>query len=191
MGEHATLGTLGLLTIEQAPDGSRELLAAAKAQLGQVPNLYEAMANSPVLLGTYQFGYQQFRGGSGFTPAEQEVILLSISRFHACTYCVAVHSTIADRSKVPAEVVDAIRDGKPVQDPRLGALHEFTTAMVATRGRPEPGDLAAFLKAGYTEQHVLAVVLAIAIKTISNYTNHLFDTPVDQMFARRVWSATA
>lgn len=75
----------------------------------------------------------------------------------------------------------------------LGAsvLHGFTTAMLATRGRPEPGDLAAFLAAGYTEQHVLAVILAIAIKTISNYTNHLFDTPVDQMFARRTWSGTA
>jgi len=26
-------------------------------------------------------------------------------------------------------------------------------------------------------------VLAIAVKTISNYTNHLFDTPVDAAFA--------
>jgi AhpD family alkylhydroperoxidase len=191
MAEHATLGTLELLTVEQAPDGSRELLQAAKAQLGRVPNLYAAMAHSPGLLGTYRFGADQFRSGSGFTPIEQEVILLSISRFHGCTYCVAVHSTTADRSKVPTEVVDAIRDGKPVQDPSLGPLHEFTTAMVASRGRPEPGDLAAFLAAGYTEQQVLGVILAIAVKTISNYTNHVFDTPLDQAFARRAWSPQA
>jgi uncharacterized peroxidase-related enzyme len=191
MTEHAILGTLGLLTVDQAPDGSRELLEAAKAQLGRVPNLYAVMAHSPELLSTYRYGYDQFRAGSGFTPVEQEVILLSLSRFHGCTYCVAAHSMAADRSRVPTEVTDAIRDGKPVDDPRLGALHEFTTTMVATRGYPEPDDLAAFLAAGYTEQQVLGVILAIAVKTISNYTNHLFDTPLDEFLARRAWTPPA
>jgi len=43
--------------------------------------------------------------------------------------------------------------------------------------------LQAFIDAGYSEQQALQVVLAIAVKTISNYTNHLCDTPVDAAFA--------
>jgi len=31
-------------------------------------------------------------------------------------------------------------------------------------------------------------VLAIAVKTLSNYANHLFHTPVDDLFATRTWA---
>ena len=50
-----------MLTSENAPAGSRELLDEAKAQVGMVPNMYAEMANSPGLLSTYLFGQDQFR----------------------------------------------------------------------------------------------------------------------------------
>jgi alkylhydroperoxidase family enzyme len=46
----------------------------------------------------------------------------------------------------------------------------------------------AFLAAGYSERQILEIVLAIAVKTLSNYANHLFHTPVDAMFESRVWA---
>lgn len=45
------------------------------------------------------------------------------------------------------------------------------------------------LDAGYDEQHLLSIVLAIGIKTLSNYTNHLFDTPLDRVFKVREFTA--
>ncbi len=33
------------------------------------------------------------------------------------------------------------------------------------------------------------MLLAISIKTISNYSNHVFRTPVDAMFKAREWTA--
>lgn len=185
---NAHLTTLGMLTTAQAPDGSREILEQATAQTGMVPNMYAEMANSPGLLGTYRFGYDEFRSRSGFTPAEQEVTFLAISRFNGCIYCVSVHSAIADGNKVPTEVTDAVRDGMPIADDKLQALNVFVTTMVESRGRPEETDLKAFLAAGYSENHVLEIILAIAIKTISNYSNHVFDTPLDRVFGRRAWT---
>lgn len=44
------------------------------------------------------------------------------------------------------------------------------------------------LAAGYGERQILEIVLAIAVKTLSNYANHLFHTPVDEMFACRAWT---
>jgi hypothetical protein len=38
-----------------------------------------------------------------------------------------------------------------------------------------------------TLDHVLEILLAIAVKTLSNYSNHLFHTPLDGMFAGHEW----
>ena len=187
MSTHAHLSTLGLLTSENAPAGSRELLDEAQAELGMVPNMYAEMANSPGLLSTYLFGQDQFRRHSGFNPSEQETILLAISRFNGCEYCMGAHSTIADGNKVPTEVTDAVRAGEPIGDDRLQALNVFTTTMVDTRGRPSDVELKEFLAAGYTEKQALEIILAISVKTLSNYVNHIFDTPLDKAFSRRAW----
>jgi hypothetical protein len=63
--------------------------------------------------------------------------------------------------------------------------------MVQKRGRPDRQDVEPFLAAGFSEKQILDVVLAIAVKTISNYTNHLFETPVDAPFKAREWKPPA
>jgi len=182
--------TLAPQTIEEAGPEAKAVLEKAKAQVGFIPNMYAFMANQPALLDTYLHGYGQFRQQSGFTPAEQEVVFLSISRFNGCHYCVAAHSMLADaKSGVPAAVTDAIRAGQPVPDAKLAALCRFTEVMVETRGLPSREQVEAFLAAGYSERHVLDVILAIAVKTLSNYSNHLFHTPLDAMFESRAWAA--
>lgn len=181
--------TLSPVTEANADTIAAERMRAAQARFGFVPNLYGVMANSPCLLDTYVHGYERFREHSGFTPAEQEVVLLAVSRENGCTYCVAAHSFIADKmSGVAPAVTDAIRDGQPIPDARLAALHEFTRTMVAKRGLPDTADVNVFLAAGYSERQILEIVLAIAVKTLSNYANHLFHTPVDGVFAGRAWA---
>ena len=172
---------------QSAPEGSKAILKGALTQIGYIPNMYANMANSPGLLGTYRFGYDAFRKDSGFSDTEQEVVFLAISRFHSCTYCVAVHSGIAKLNKVPSEVIDALRNGSVIVDPKLETLRQFTEEMVDTRGRPTPESLSRFLDAGYTEIQVLEIILAIAVKTISNYSNHQFDTSLDSRFAPYEW----
>ena len=163
------------------------VLQKAKAGLGIIPNMYANMANIPGLLETYLLGYGAFRSDSGFDRAEQEVVLLAISQANGCSYCVAAHSTIADMAKVPADITDALRAGGPLPEAKLDALATFTRVMLETRGLPTRSDVEAFLAAGYTEEHILHIVLALAVKTISNYSNHLFHTPLDTAFVPRTW----
>ena len=181
---------LPFLSIQDASPEAAELLERTRKSLGAVPTMYAAMANSPGLLATYLDGYRRFRSGSGFTPAEQEVVFLTISRVNSCEYCMAAHSHIGEHfSKTPTQVINAIRDDEPILDPKLGALADFTRSLLRTAGRPSVDDVAAFKSAGYTERQALEVVLAIAVKTLSNWTNHLFDTPVDDTFAASTWVA--
>jgi uncharacterized peroxidase-related enzyme len=181
---------LPLLSIEHAQGKAKASLVKAKQQLGFAPNMYGAMANEPALFEAYASGYAAFRRECGFSPVEQEVIFLAISRENSCDYCMAAHSFVADAmSKVPVAVTDAIREGRPIADPKLAALATFTAKMVALRGRPTDDDVRAFLAAGYTEKNILGIILAIGVKTFSNYANHVFHTPVDSAFETRVWKA--
>lgn len=162
----------------------KEVLDLAVRQVGFLPNMYANMVNAPAVLSTYLHGYALFRSESGLTPAEQEVVFLAVSRVNACDYCTAAHSMLADKkSGVAADVLQAIRAGQPIPDARLAALVALTTAMVKTQGRPDTATLQAFLAAGYQERDVLYIVLAIAVKTLSNYSNHAFATPVDAVFS--------
>lgn len=182
--------TLPFQTLDTADAQAKPVLDKALEQVGFIPNMYKGMVNSPGLLDTYLHGYAAFRQHSGFTPAEQEVVFLTVSRVNGCSYCMAAHSVIADNySKTPTEVTNAIRDGAPIPDPKLAALNSFTKTMVESRGLPSKADVEQFLSAGYSERHILDIVLAIAVKTLSNYSNHLLHTPLDEMFAGRRWSS--
>jgi uncharacterized peroxidase-related enzyme len=180
--------TLAPKTLDDADPKAKAVLEQTKAKMGMIPNMYATMANSPAMLETYAHGYSQFREHSGFTPAEQEVVFLTISRENECHYCMAAHSFVADNmSKVALEVTDAIRNDELIVDTKLSALHAFTQVMVVSRGHPIEDDVAQFIRAGYTENHILDIILAISVKTISNYSNHVFDTPVDAAFSSRSW----
>lgn len=179
-------------TLDTAAPPARAILERTQAQVGSIPNMYARMANSPGLLETYLGGSAAFRKNSGFTPAEQEVVFLVISRENGCEYCVSAHSMIAaKKSGVPAPVLAAIRAGEPPPDDKLAALARFTAVMVARRGLPARADVQAFLGAGYSERQMLEIVLAIAVKTVSNYANHLCHTPLDPVFEPYRWSDKA
>ncbi|EGO93306.1 carboxymuconolactone decarboxylase family protein [Acidiphilium sp. PM] len=171
-------------TLESGETAVRQVLEKAKAQVGFIPNMYANMVNSPGVLNTYLDGYARFRSDSTFTPVEQEVVFLVISTSNGCSYCTAAHSMIADKmSKVPTDVLDALRARKPIADTRLAALAKFTQTMFDTRGRPTQADLNSFCAAGFGDRQALEIVLALAVKTLSNYANHLFHTEVDEIFA--------
>jgi uncharacterized peroxidase-related enzyme len=175
------------LSSDSAP--IRAVLEKAKEQVGFLPNMYANMVNSPGLLETYLFGYNRFRKESGFSPAEQEVVFLTISRENGCHYCVAAHSMLAEKmSGVPKDVIEAIRDGTPIQDAKLAALSDFTRTLLEQRGWVERKDIGRFVAAGFAEPQVLEIVLAVAVKTLSNWSNHMFETQVDDMFAGWVWA---
>lgn len=180
--------TLEKKSRDNAEPRAKAALETVQKGLGFIPNMYANMANSPSALETYGVGYNFFRSDSGFTPAQQEVVFLTISHENGCEYCMAAHSMVGEKmSGVPAPVLNALREGLPLPDGKLQALSVFTRVMVASRGKPGRQDLQAFLAAGFSERQVLEIILAIAVKTISNYSNHVFHTDVDPVFAAYRW----
>jgi len=86
-------------------------------------------------------------------------------------------------SKLSQAHTQAIRDGKPINDAKLEALRSFTHHTWESRGLPTKAEAEAFKAAGYGDVHILEIILALAVKTISNYANHVNHSEMDERFA--------
>ena len=177
-------------TIETAPDSARPFLEAAKNAYSFVPNLLGNMAAAPALLE----GYMTLAGifeKTDLSETERQIILMTNNRLNGCTYCMAAHTTISQMSKVPDDVIEALRNGTPIADPKLEALRTFAAIVNEKRGWVEQDKIDAFIAAGYSEQSVLEVILGTSLKIMSNYTNHTTQTRLDEAFAPNAWTDPA
>lgn len=172
------------VTDDMASGTAKNIIDNTQAQLGFVPTMYRTMANSPGFLSTYAHGYSAFRQDSGFSAQEQEVVFLVISRENGCDYCTAAHSMVAEHaSKLDAPSIEALRAGSALENAKLQALAVFTARLFDSRGLITKAEATAFLAAGFSERQILEVVLAISVKTLSNYSNHIFHNDLDAAFA--------
>lgn len=173
-------------TKDSAPEAGRPLLQKSEAAFGRIPGLHAVMAEAPGLLESYQVAHAAV-AESSFDKDEVTVVWQSINVEHACHYCVPAHTGIAMAMGVDPALNDALRDEAPLPTPRLEALRTFTLQIVRQRGEVSEDQLQAFFEAGYTKRQVLEVILAVAQKVMSNYTNHIAQTPVDAVFEKYRW----
>jgi alkylhydroperoxidase family enzyme len=62
--------------------------------------------------------------------------------------------------------------------------------MVRQRAVVSDEQVEAFFAAGFNSAHILELILGIAQKVMSNYINHVADTPVDDAFKGFLWTKT-
>jgi uncharacterized peroxidase-related enzyme len=177
---------LPVLTLDTAPEPARASLERAQRVFGFVPNLIGVLANAPIAAQAY-LSLTEIFGSGTLSEIERQVVLLTVSFTHGCEYCMAAHSTVARMVHMPEPVLEALRTGRPLPDDRLETLRRTTAALVTTRGWLSDAERQRFAAAGYTDGQLLEVVVGIALKTLSNYTNHLASTPVDAAFAPNAW----
>ncbi len=173
-------------TTDSAPEASKELLGAAQAKYGFVPNLMGEMAEAPSMLKAY-LALGEALEASSLTPQEQQVVVLTVSYLNQCAYCMTAHSAVAKMVGLPEGEISALREGRPLSDEKLQALNSFGGLMVDQRGRASEDDVTAFLAAGYTQAQILEVIVGLDFKKLSNFTNHLADTPIDKQFEPFRW----
>ncbi|MRT92652.1 carboxymuconolactone decarboxylase family protein [Ancylomarina sp. 16SWW S1-10-2] len=173
-------------TVESAPEKSKALLEDSLKAYGMIPGLHAVLAESPGLLKAYQELHELFVNTS-FNNDELTVVWQTINVEHECHYCVPAHTAIAKMMQVDDAITDALRNGTPVPNEKLQALHVFTLSVVRKRGAVTEEELEAFFAAGYEQRHVLEVILGLSQKVISNYVNRVAATPVDKGFQKYAW----
>lgn len=175
---------------ETAPPQSHPLLGDVEGTFGSIFNVLAVMAESPTTLE----GYLSLTGifkRSNFTEQEQQFILLVISRLNECHYCTPVHTANALRLGMDEAVTTAIREDRPFDDARLEALRTFITIVVENRGWATQEEMRTFLDVGFTRRDIMDVVLAISLKTLSNFINHMAETRLDAQLEPYRWTPPA
>tara|TARA_R110000868_G_scaffold324727_1_gene585541 strand:- start:593 stop:1156 length:564 start_codon:yes stop_codon:yes gene_type:complete len=179
--------TLKVHNIETAPEGSKALLKQSQKAYGMIPGLHGVLAGAPGTLEAYQTLHKLFVNSS-FNEEELTVVWQSINVEHACHYCVPAHTGIAKMMKVDDSITEALRNVTALDNPKLEALRTMTLTIVRNRGHVTQEDLNTFYAAGYGERQVMEILLGLSQKTISNYVNHIANTPVDAGFKKFTWS---
>jgi alkylhydroperoxidase family enzyme len=177
-----------LYKLETAPQNSKPLLEKSLEDFGMIPNLHAVLAESPSALEAYQVLHRLFQQTS-FDAEEMTVVWQTINVEHECHYCVPAHTGIAQMMKVDPAITDALRNRTELPDNKLQVLHLTTLALVRNRGRITEQEQADFFAAGYDRRHLIEIILGLSQKVISNYVNHLADTPVDKPFQKFIWKS--
>lgn len=176
-----------LHNMDTAPEESKKHLQGALGLRGRVPNVYGILAEAPIAIETY-LALAGIMKKASFTPTERNVVWFTLNSYHDCSYCMAAHTFLAKGEKVPEDVIETARAMGSYEDPKLEALRVFTLAMADKRGWVSAQELEAFLAAGFTKQNVLEIVVAISHKVLSNYANHIVETPVDDFYEKYAWT---
>lgn len=145
---------------------------------GKELNIFKSMANSPVGLEAY-LGLAGAIGSGDLSPAEQEVIHLTVSQRNSCDYCLAAHTVIGKGAGLSEDQTIAARVASDLGNERYNAIAAFARALHEKKGFVDDSDLEAFKAAGLTDGHVVEVLATYALATFTNYFNHVNQTEVD------------
>lgn len=170
-----------------APEASLPALDRVEADFGMIPNLERVLAASPESLSGYQTLWNLFDQCS-LTPVEKQVVYQTANFANNCSYCVPWHTFLSREVGMKEDDVEALRNGTPLTDDKLEALRVFARSLIESRGHPGDAALAEFLNAGFQPAQALEVIIGLATKLISNFTNGIAHTPLDPEVKSLAWT---
>lgn len=170
------MSRINLLTVETAPEGSKEILNDFQKKMGKVINIFKAMANAPVALKTY-LGISKALEDKVLDEATAERIALALATVNGCEYCTAAHSYLAKGTLSEEEIANA-RKGKS-SDAKAQAALDFAVAVMKKSGKVSDDELAKVKSAGFSEREILEIVAVVSLNFFTNAINNVAQTPVD------------
>jgi alkylhydroperoxidase family enzyme len=171
----------GMLNEASVPAEAKPALNAMIGAFGFVPNLGYALAAEPPVLTAYLYWLQALSTTS-LDPVAQQVAMAAASHANAADYAVAVHATLAGRLGASKDLIDALRAGGTLADPKLEAVRRFATAIVRKSTQVSDSDVNALTAAGFDRRATVAIAMAVAGKTLVNTVAHLSRVEIDAGF---------
>lgn len=146
-------------------------------RLGMMPNLYAMMTYADQALESY---IRLQNRKQCLNLKEREVVSLVMAAVNGSAYCLETHTMIAHLNGFTEEQVAEIKGGTASFDNRLHALAQITHGIAVTRGKPDERLLDAFFSAGYTNGHLVDLIVSIGDNTISNLLCQVMQVPPDE-----------
>lgn len=165
-------------TIAESPEPSQPILENVNKMMGSVPNIFRLIGNSPAVLE----GYLSFNGALAkgkLDVATRERIAIAIANVNGCNYCNSAHTYLGSNlGKLSDEEIQRNRHGGS-NDSKADVAVKFAVATSRSRGKVSESQLHDLLNAGYTEAEAIEIVGHVALNTLTNYINEVFQTEID------------
>lgn len=161
---------------------AESILRTVEEKYGFRPNLMEELVEAPAAASVYLRG-QDAMADSSLTPAQQQAVQLTVATHNSCHYCDAAHAALGRQCGIDGSDLDAIREGQVPEDPELASAVRATRRVLDREGWLEDSDLSELAAEGIDRQKLYEIVAFVALKTLSNYVNHIADTEIDPQFA--------
>lgn len=165
-----------LLTINEAPEGSKEVLADLEQKMGKVINIFKAMANSPAVLKNY-FAIDTALKEKSISADLAERIAVRIAKINGCQYCFAAHSYLASKIIDKEEVLKSA-EGES-NDKKIEAALDFAETVMKKSGNISDEDFVKIKSAGYSDAEILEIGAVVAQNFFTNVINNISQTKVD------------
>jgi alkylhydroperoxidase family enzyme len=177
----------GYLDQDTAPAASLPLIERSIKAYTFLPKLHAILANAPATYQAYLDTFALFEHNTSLSPLEQQVVFQTANHENACHYCLPGHTFLMQAAGMPQDVIAALRTGAVLADGKLEALHVFARRLIQQRGHLSAPELQEFFAAGYTQRSALEVLVGLAAKLMSNYTNALANTDLDDPVKPYAW----
>lgn len=167
------------VTLPEATSRAAELFSAVQQAVGKIPNSYIGIGgNSPTALEAV-LSLEASLKKSSLSVADIEVVKLIVSQTTGCDYCLAAHTLIGKKIGLGREAILALRQARPSGDARNDALAKFVLHLITTSGTVETDVVTAIKQAGFTDEQIVDVTMAVASITLTNLFNRINDTTLD------------
>lgn len=151
---------------------SKEILEQVQKGYGFVPNLFGYMAEAPIALKAY-LQLNELLSESSIPAGQLQVALLAISKKNECDFCSTAHHAMSKNYGSNEQTVSAILNSTDIENLQDRVLVKTVTAILENKGWVSEDLLNTFFEAGFTKQQYFELMVVVAIKTLSNYTNHV------------------
>jgi len=160
----------------EVPADSKLTLDAFTKSLGFTPNMMATFAASPIAFNAWAALCSAL--SKALDLKTREGISLAVSEVNGCNYCLAVHTFGAVHAKMPADEIILARKGH-ASDPKRDAAVQFSRKVIETRGQVSDADVKAVRDAGYTDANIIEIVTLVAMYSLTNFFNNVFDPEKD------------
>ncbi|TSD90771.1 carboxymuconolactone decarboxylase family protein [Mycobacterium sp. KBS0706] len=162
---------------EQVPAASKPTLDTFTQSIGFTPTMMATFAQSPIAFNAWAALLGSL--SKALDVKTRDSIGLAVSEVNGCDYCLTVHSFTAEHmAKLPAADIILARNGH-ASDPKRDAAVQFARKVIATRGKVSDADLQTVRAAGHTDANIMEIVALVAMYSLTNFFNNVFDPEQD------------
>lgn len=162
-------------------DKDESLAGIGKMFGGFIPNYHKVLANSTAVVRAFE-DFRRHMQKTKLSAIEREIVSVEVSRRTHCHYCLSAHSNFAKQMRMSPADIAAMREGRPLSDPRQALVQRAAKRLWDTQGRLGEEEIKEFDEAGLSSPELIEIIAVIGWYVISTLTNNLARTEIDEEF---------